>query len=526
MKVSDFLARYEQVFRDRIEEVFRQAGLRLDLDLREISQKHFEAIAHFAIEKLSEDERRRLYEDLMRRLREEGSELPEKLAVKVFPKELPLDKRRGFDEVYFKVELDEARLEAARCLRCRTPRCVEACPLGFPVPAFLKAVADGRIDAAYQMAFRLLPTLGTCGRICIGYCEKACTLRQLGEKPLRIRAVKRAVADAVSKKEKIPKPKPSTGFKVAIVGSGPAGLAAAHYLRLLGHEVTVFEVSDRLGGQLTESIPEFRLPSKVVEEEIELIKELGVKFEKNRAVGRDVTIDDLLNEGYNAVFIATGAAEPRNPRIKGMDLKGVHLGMELLKSVKRGKEIRLSGKVLVIGGGNVAMDAARTALRLGADEVAIMYRRSREEMPAEDEEIEEVTKEGVKITFLVQPVELIGQDGKLKKVKFIRMKLGEPGPDGRRRPIPIENSEFEVDADHIIFAIGQRPSITWISEKDGIELNDDGTIKVNDRLETTRRGVFAGGDVVRGPATYTIATADGIKAAKEIDRYLRSLPVL
>jgi len=503
------------------------AGLELDLDLREISKVDLEAVAHFAIEKLSEEGWKRLYRDLMRRLSEEGSELPEELAVKIHPKRLPPDRRGGFDEVYYQVDASEARLEAARCLRCRVPRCVEACPMRFPVPAFLKAVADGRMDLACQIAFRIMPLLGICGRICMGYCERACTLGLLGGDPVRVRAIKRAVADAVPRKEdKIPRPKTSTGLRVAVVGSGPAGLVAAYHLRLLGHEVTVFEASDRLGGQLAESIPEFRLPSRIVEEEVSLIQRVGVRFERGCVIGRDITLDDLFTRGYHAIFIATGAAEPMDPGIGGMDLEGVHLGIDLLRRVKRGFEVRLSGRVLVIGGGNVAMDAARTALRLGAGEVFIMYRRGREEMPAGDEEVEEAVREGVKMMFLVQPVELVGEDGRLRRVRFIRMRLGEPGPDGRRRPIPIENSDFEVDADHIIFAIGQRPSTAWIKKSDGIELDKGGAVKVDERMETTRKGVFAGGDVVRGASDFAVAISDGIRAAREIDRYLRSLSKL
>ena len=526
MKLSEIFENYPPSLREKLADIISKAGLTPDLELREFSKKHFEAIAHFMIEEMTFSERKKFYNDLVKHLQRERASLLKILEVKAFPKEVSQAKRKTFEEVYFKVELDEAKQEAARCLKCRVPRCVNACPLNFPVPAYLKAVAEGRIDDACKLALRFMPTQGVCGRICIGYCEKACTLGQIGGEPVRIRAVKRAVADSVRMEKNLPKPKPPSGLRVAIIGSGPAGLTAAYHLRLLGHYVTVFEASEKLGGQLIRSIPEFRLPSRTVEREVELVKILGVEFRTSFMLGRDASIDDLFQQGYKAIFIATGADKPRTLRLKGIELEGVHLGMELLKKVKKGEKPQLTGKVRVIGGGNVAMDVARTALRLGAEEVTIMYRRSREEMPAEEEEIEEAIKEGVEIMFLVQPIELIGEKGELRKVKCIRMRLGEPGPDGRRKPIPVEGSEFEVEADHVIFAIGAKPSVDWLSEKDGIELNEDGTIKVNEKLETSRKGVFAGGDVIRGPSTYAIATADGIKAAREIDRYLRGLSAL
>jgi len=526
MKISEFLEACPPSLRNKIMKAISRAGFESGLELRELSQEQFEALAHFVIEEMSFDERKKFYEVLMKNLQEEESALPEILEVKAFPEEIPEVKRRSFEEVYFRVALDKARQEAARCLKCRVPRCVNACPLNFPVPAYLKAVAEGRIDYACKLALKFMPTLGTCGRICIGYCEKACTLGQIGGEPVKIRAVKRAIADFVDMSKNLPKPKRSSGFKVAIIGSGPAGLTAAYNLRLLGHHVTVFEASEKLGGQLIRAIPEFRLPSKIVKREIALVKNLGVEFKTGVMIGKDTSINDLFQQGYKAIFIATGADKPRIPKLKGMELKGVHLGTELLKKVKKGEKLQLTGRVRVIGGGHVAIDVARTAIRLGAEEVTIMYRRTRQEMPVEDEGVEEAIKEGVKFMFLIQPIELVGENGKLKKVKCIRMKLGEPGPDGRRKPIPIEGSYFEVEADHVIFAIGAKPSVDWLSEKDGIELNEDGTIRVNEKLETSRKGVFAGGDVIRGPSTYAIATADGIKAAKEIDRYLKGLSIL
>ncbi len=525
MKISELispegpLSRLE--FYDKVKEIFRRAGLPPDLELRGLLKEHLEILANFSIEELGPDERKRFFEILAKLLSEEAHEL-----YGIFEPKVILERsgdRVGFHEVVSGVDLRSAELEADRCLRCRIPRCVNACPVSFPVPAFLKATAGGKHDIAYRLSSSIYPTLGICGRICIGFCESACTLGQICGNPVKIRAVKRAVADAATIENNLPKPKPRSGFKVAIIGSGPAGITAAYHLRLMGHDVTIFEAGEKLGGRLIDSIPEFRLPSHIVEKEIGILEMFGVEFKMGVEIGRDLTIDDLFKEGYKAIFIATGASDSNVPQMKGVELEGVHAALKFLKLVKMRKIKSISGKVWVVGGGNVAMDAARTALRLGAEHVKIMYRRSAEEMPAKKEEVEEAINEGIEILFLTQPVELIGDNGKLRRIRCIKMKLGEPGPDGRRKPVPIEGSEFEVEADHVIFATGEIPSTRWLSEKDGIELTEDGRIKVDERLETSRRGVFAGGDVVRGPSLYSIASADGIKAAKEIDRYLRSL---
>ena len=508
-------------FLDKILEVFRKAGISNDLELHLITREHLEALAFFSLERLEPDERRRFFTLLAGLLKEEGNEL-----YKIFEPKIIIRRsgdRKNFQEVVSGVDLRSAELEADRCLRCRVPRCVNVCPVKFPVPAFLKAVASGRHDMAYKISLSIYPTLGVCGRICIGFCEAACTLGQICGNPVKIRAVKRAVADAVSIENSLPSPRPRSGFRVAVIGSGPAGITAAHHLRLMGHDITIFDAGEKPGGRLVDSIPEFRLPSRVVEREIGILRMLGVEFRMGVEFGRDLTIDDLFKQGYGAVFIATGAGRSNIPQMKGVELESVHAALEFLKLVKEGRLRSMSGKVWVIGGGNTAIDAARTALRLGAESVRIMYRRSMEEMPARREEIEEALDEGVEIMFLTQPIELIGEDGRLRKIRCIKMMLGERGPDGRRKPVPLEGSEFEVEADHVIFATGERPSTEWLSERDGIELMEDGRIKVNERLETSRRGVFAGGDVVRGPSLYSVASADGMRAAKEIDRYLRSL---
>jgi glutamate synthase (NADPH/NADH) small chain len=508
-------------FRDKAREVFQKAGLPHDLELRSITREHLEALAFFSLEELEPEERRRLFAALASLLEEEGNEL-----YKIFEPKIIVRRssdQRSFQEIVSEINLRSAELEADRCLRCKAPRCVNACPVKFPVPAFLKAAASGRHDMAYKISLSIYPTLGICGRICIGFCETACTLGQICGNPVMIRAVKRAVADAMPIEGNLLNPRPRSGFKVAVVGSGPAGITAAYHLKLMGHDVTIFDAGKKLGGRLADSIPEFRLPSHVVERGVEILRMLSVEFRMGVEIGRDLTINDLFNQGYRAVFIATGAGESSIPQMKGVELEGVHAALEFLKLVKEGKLRSMSGKVWVVGGGNTAMDAARTALRLGADLVKIMYRRSAEEMPARREEVEEALNEGIEIIFLTQPIELIGEDGRLRGIRCIRTRLGEPGPDGRRRPVPIEGSEFEVEADHVIFATGEHPSTEWLSERDGIELTEDGRIKVNEKLETSRRGIFAGGDVVRGPSLYSAASADGMRAAKEIDRYLRSL---
>ena len=504
-------------------ELLVESKLPPSLRLKDLSKKEFMILADLAVERLSPEQARKLYLALMKALREAGSSLPDVLEEKIVERKLPLAKRvNSFEEVIRGVDLESAVAEASRCLGCRTPRCVMACPLNFPVPAYLSLVARGRFDQAARLGLSIVPTLGICGRICFSYCEKACTLGKLSGKPVRIRAVKRAIADGYTKEENLPKVGRSTGFRVAVIGSGPAGLTAAYRLRIMGHDVTIFEAGGRLGGELIRSIPEFRLPSGVVEREAGLVKRLGVEARLGTRIGMDLGLDDLVEQGYDAVFVATGAGVPRKPRIPGSDLEGVESALSFLEEVKLGARSGMEGVVWVIGGGNVAVDAARTALRLGASFVGIMYRRSRLEMPASADEIEQALEEGVRMEYLAQPIELMGESGRLRRMRCMRMRLGEPGPDGRRIPIPIEGSEFEVEADYAIFAIGELPETGWIKPADGIELADNGGIKVDSRMATSRRGFFAGGDVVRGPSDYARATADGIRAAAQIDRYLRS----
>ena len=501
----------------------KESGISLDMELSEIDKNFIRDLANRLIDFGIESEKlKEIFKLFASRIGEFRGDLIQKIGAKLKPAEIPVDVRvRGFDEIVKEVNLRDAVMEAGRCLACIPPRCVEACPINFSVPAFLKLVANGKIDEAYKLGLRFMPLLGVCGRICIGYCEDACTLGRIGLNPVSIRLIKRAVAENVDRIKLQPSPKPGKGIKVAIIGSGPAGLTAAYHLRLMGYSVTVFEESEEVGGMLAQAIPDYRLPRKVLRDEVKVLESVGVEFRTSTRIGDETGIDDLFRMGFKAIFISTGAHRPRTLKIPGVELRGVHQALDFLKLTKSGKLRRLEGVVWVIGGGDVAIDSARTALRLGAREVNIMYRRSRAEMPASDEAIERALEEGIKIFFLATPIEILGRDEKVIGMRCIKMRLGEPGPDGRRKPIPIPGSEFEVRADHVILAIGQRPDLSWIRPEDGIKLTERGLIKIDENYSTSRRGVFAGGDAVRGPSTFTHATLDGLRAAYEIHKFLQ-----
>ncbi|MDY6974140.1 MAG: NAD(P)-dependent oxidoreductase, partial [Thermodesulfobacteriota bacterium] len=363
----------------------------------------------------------------------------------------------------------------------------------------------------------------TIGRVCPHPCEEKCNRGKRDEAP-RIRDLKRFVADYENQRQTdvIPPKSEPKGKKVAIVGAGPAGLTCAHDLAQKGYRVTVFEKFPVSGGMLSVGIPKYRLPRDILNREIEDIERLGVEIKPNTAIGDDLSIDDLLNQGFEAVFIGVGAHVDQKARMKGEDAEGVVPGVDFLRDLNLGKEVKVGSKVAVIGGGNVAMDAARSSLRLGAEEVSILYRRSREEMPASDEEIEAALEEGIRIEYLVAPQEAVTNNGPVAGIKCIRMELGEPDASGRRRPIPIEGSEFEIELDMIIPAIGQKPDLSFLPAGDTLEVTRWGTIEADlDTCETSRDGVYAGGDCVTGPGIAIEAIAAGQKAALSIDNYLK-----
>lgn len=506
-----------------VSSILEEVGFKLNQDLKMMDDRILEAFARLLVERAqSKDMRKKIVDAFKQLLEESGNPIASKFNPRTPMSILPPQVRKNsFQEVRKGYTLEEGVREAQRCLTCKNPRCVEACPIHFGIPAVFKLISQGKIDAAYKLSLSYYPCLGTTGRICVRFCEDACIMNEIGLEPLAIRYSHRVVADYADKTSIQLTIKPPTGKKIAIVGSGPAGLNAAYHLRLNGYSVTVYEAADKIGGMLRLSIPEFRLPSNIVEDEVALLKKLGVKFELGKKVGRDILISDLMKE-YDAVFIGAGASKPKTMGIPGEDLQGVIQALPFLYKAKNGEINKISGKVWVIGGGDVAMDAARTSLRLGASQVKIMYRRSRAEMPADLEQINDVEEEGVEIVILATPIEFIGENGVLKKMKCIRMKLGEPGPDGRRRPEPIPGSEFIEEVDYAILAIGQDPELDFIKPEDGIELTKWGTIKVDENMATTRKGVFAGGDAVRGPATAIEAFADGKKAAESIHKYLQS----
>lgn len=504
-------------------EVMRSAGIDPEGDVGKIDDRMLEAFVRILVEREESREKRiRIIDALRRLMMEAGNPLAGKFGGRTPMRTAPQDARRNsFEEVYKGYGIEEGIREAQRCLICKDARCVKACPIHFSIPAVFRLIAQGKINEAYRLSFSYYPFIGVTGRICVRFCEHACIMNEIGVEPLAIRASHRLLSDHGDKAQIKLSPKPPTGRRVAVVGSGPAGLNAAYHLALMGHSVTVYEAEREAGGVPRLHIPEFRLPATVVEEEISVLEKLGVRFELGKLVGRDVTLSELA-ERYDAVFLSVGANKPKKMGVPGEDLQGVIQAMNFLYKVKRGEITSLSGKVWVIGGGDVAMDAARTALRLGPSQVKIMYRRSRAEMPADLEQIEDAEREGIEIIVLATPIEFIGENGRVKKMKCIRMRLGEPGPDGRRKPEPIPGSEYEVEADYVILAIGQDPDLGFLRPEDGIELTKWGTIKVDENLATTRRGVFAGGDAVRGPATAIEAFADGKRAAESIHSYLQS----
>ena len=444
----------------------------------------------------------------------------------------PKVRATNFEEVCYGYNLEEAQLEASRCLNCKNPRCVSKCPVSINIPAFIEQINNGDIARAAEIISEDSLLASVCGRVCPqeNQCEGACILGVKGES-VAIGKLERFVGDwSHSNGPAKVSVAPSNGKRVAIIGSGPAGLACASDLAKAGCEVKIFEALHKAGGVLVYGIPEFRLPKdKIMAKEVEKVKALGVDIETDVIVGRTVTIDSLLDEeGYDAVFIGSGAGLPMFMGIPGENLNGVVSANEFLTRAnlmhaydpEYDTPIFKGGRTVVVGGGNVAMDAVRTAKRLGSESF-IVYRRSEDELPARKEEVHHAKEEGIEFRMLCNPLEIIGdENGVVRSVKCIRMELGEPDESGRRRPIAVEGSEFEIECDQVIMALGTSPNPLIASTTQGLDTTRRGGIVADERGTTTRKGVFAGGDAVTGAATVILAMGAGREAAKAILDYL------
>ncbi len=451
------------------------------------------------------------------------------------PSQEPSVRRRNFDEVALGYTAEQAVDEAKRCLNCKNKPCVGACPVQIDIPAFIQLVAQEDFEGAYQVIARSSSLPAVCGRVCPqeSQCESKCVRGIKGE-PVAIGRLERFVADwhnAHSTLEDVKKPA-QNGHKVAVVGSGPSGLTCAGDLVKKGYDVTLYEALHLAGGVLVYGIPEFRLPKAIVQQEIDTLKALGVHIETNMVIGKVLSIDELLEEGgFEAVFIGSGAGLPRFMNIPGENLKGVYSANEFLTRVNLMKAYRPDSatpiqnarRVAVVGGGNVAMDAARCAMRLGAEEVSIVYRRSEAELPARAEEVEHAKEEGIQFRLLTNPVEILGDDDRcVSGMRCVEMELGEPDSSGRRRPVVKEDSEFVLECDCVIMAIGTSPNPLIKSTTDGLETQKWGGIIVDDNGLTSRVGVYAGGDAVTGAATVILAMGAGKTAAAAMDEYIQS----
>ena len=446
----------------------------------------------------------------------------------------PKVRATNFEEVCLGYNKEEAMEEASRCLTCKNAQCVKGCPVSINIPAFVEQVKEGNVEAAYDIISQSSALPAVCGRVCPqeSQCEGKC-IRGIKGEPVSIGKLERFVADTA--REMGIKPKNDStpnGHKVAVIGSGPAGLTCAGDLAKLGYDVTIFEALHKEGGVLVYGIPEFRLPKdKVVAKEVENVKSLGVKFETNVIVGRSITIDELMEkEGFEAVFIGSGAGLPRFMNIPGEQANGVFSANEyltrnnLMKAFKDEYDtpIAMGKKVVVVGGGNVAMDAARTALRLGA-EVHVVYRRGEEELPARKEEVHHAKEEGVIFDLLQNPTEiLVNDEGSVSGIRIIKMELGEPDESGRRSPVEIPGSEYDIDCDTVIMSLGTSPNPLISSTTAGLDINRRGGIIVTEEGATSKNGVYAGGDAVTGAATVILAMGAGKTAAAGIDEWFKT----
>ena len=464
----------------------------------------------------------------------EKTEKKEKIPRQKMPEQPAQVRRRNFNEVPLGYEEDLAVSESQRCLQCKNPSCVQGCPVGIDIPGFIGYIRQKEFTKAIRHIWKSNSLPAVCGRVCPqeNQCEGSCILAKKGE-AVAIGNLERYVADRerMTGKGELPPKAPPTGKRVAVVGSGPSGLTVAGDLIQKGHDVTVFEAFHKPGGVLVYGIPEFRLPKEIVFSEVHFLERLGVKLERNSVIGKTVTLDELFAEGYDAIYLGVGAGLPRFMNIPGENLIGVYSANEYLTRSNLMRAYRFPeydtpiviGKdVVVFGAGNVAMDSARTAMRLGADRVRIVYRRSRDEMPARGAEIHHAEEEGIELHLLTAPTRFLGDDkGRVIGVECIQMKLGDPDASGRRSPIPIEDSKFRLDCDLAVIAVGAgaNPLLTTVTP--GLKLNKRGYIIADPETgKTTKKGVWAGGDIVTGSATVILAMGAGRRASDSIHQYL------
>ena len=451
------------------------------------------------------------------------------------PKQKPKARAKNYNEVALGYSEKDALAEANRCIQCKKRPCTEGCPVGVDIPEFIGAIKDGEMQEAVRVLKGKNALPGICGRVCPQetQCEEVCTLAKKGA-PIAIGRLERYVADweLNNKQKSAPEIAPRTGKSVAVVGSGPAGLTIAADLAKRGHKVTIYEALHVAGGVLMYGIPEFRMPKDIVQAEVEYVKSLGVEIKLDSVIGKISTVDELLDEGHDAVFLGTGAGLPMFLNIPGENLNGIYSANEFLTRINLMKAylfpeydtpVKAGKKVAVIGGGNVAMDSARCAIRLGAGEVSIVYRRSRAEMPARLEEVENAEEEGIVFRFLTNPTRFLGNEqGWVTHMECVEMELGEPDASGRRRPVKIEGSEYSLAVDTVVVALGTSPNPLVPTTTEGLDTTKRGTVVADEATgRTTKPGVWAGGDIVTGAATVISAMGAAKRAAASIDAYLR-----